>query len=291
MGTIIKVMEKYDKYLKNIPIMPDVATKILTYAEGLGEVSFSELEDLISLDPGLTAKILKVANSALYARQQQITRLQTAISLMGFKAIKSLVMLISASNMFQKNAVTPFYKFFWQHSLITAFIARKLCDTAGLSRLKEEAFLAGLLHDIGQIALYESKPGGFDSVMEYMNIDERKTCQEEIRTFGVDHLTIGRKILESWNFPTMYADVAGEHSNSNIQSTHKELVVLISIADILTGVIHEISFSEETRKTLHPFLLYSGLKIEQLEYFQNEFIIDLKEDSLFQECKSLFRIN
>ena len=283
-------MDNYDKFLKNIPIMPDVATKILTYAEDLGDVSFSELEDLISLDPGLTAKILKVANSALYARQQQITRLQTAISLMGFKAIKSLVMLITASNMFQKNTVTPFYKYFWQHSLITAFIARKLSEIAGQSRWKEEAFLAGLLHDIGQLALYESKPKNYDSVMEFMNLDERRTCKEEIRIYGADHLSVGRKIMESWNFPSIYADVAGEHGNCNIQSSHKELIVLISISDILTTTLHEFEFSEEVQTALKPFLLYSGLTQDNLNYFQERFMIDLQRDSLFQECKSLFRI-
>lgn len=271
--------------------MPDVATKIISYAEDLGEVSFSELEDLISLDPGLTAKILKVANSALYARQQQISRLQTAISLMGFKAIKSLVMLITASNMFQKSAGTPFYKYFWQHSLITAFIAKKLTDIAGLQRLKEEAFLAGLLHDIGQLALYESQPGGYDFIMEYINQDEQATCKQEISQFGADHLSVGRKIMESWNFPSIYADVAGEHGNANIQSNHKELIVLISISDILTTVLHEMGFSPEVKGYLHPFLLYSGLELEKLNYFQDQFMIDLKEDPLFQECKSLFRIN
>ncbi|OQY33541.1 MAG: hypothetical protein B6241_07605 [Spirochaetaceae bacterium 4572_59] len=284
-------MTNYDKFLKNIPIMPDVSTKILSFAEDLAEVSFSELEDLISLDPGLTAKILKVANSALYARQQQITRLQTAISLMGFKAIKSLVILITASNMFQKSALTPFYKYFWQHSLITAFIAKKLSEITGQQRLKEEAFLAGLLHDIGQLALYESQAGGYDSIMEYINQDEATTCKMEISLFGADHLSVGRKIMENWNFPSIYADVAGEHGNANIQSTHKELIVLISIADILTSVLHEIEFSPEVQKYLHPFLLYSGLELKKLNYFQEQFMIDLKEDPLFQECRSLFRIN
>jgi putative nucleotidyltransferase with HDIG domain len=283
-------MDNYDRFLKNIPIMPDVATKILTYAEDLGDVSFSELEDLISLDPGLTTKILKVANSALYARQQQITRLQTAISLMGFKAIKSLVMLITASNMFHKNQITPFYKYFWQHSLLTAFIAKKLSGMTDQSRLKEEAFLAGLLHDIGQFILYESNPDHYNEIMDFINLDEQRTCREEIRLFNTDHKKMGRKIMENWNFPSIYADVAGEHGNTNIQSPHKELITLITISDILTNALHEPGFSDEIQQTLQPFLLYSGVKLDQLTYFQDRFMTDLKEDSLFQECRSLFRI-
>ncbi len=283
-------MGQYDKILKIIPVMPDVAAKILTYAEDLEDVSFSELEDLISLDPGLTAKVLKVANSALYARQQQITRLQTAISLMGFKAIKSLVMLITASNMFQKKSSSSFYKHFWQHSIITAFIARKLSEISGLSRLKEEAFLAGLLHDIGQIVLHESKPEGYEIIINLGSPNEHDMCREEIRIFGMDHLTLGREVMNSWNFPSLYADVAGEHGNINIQSSHKELIVLITIADMLSTLLHSVAFSEEDHQALEPYLLYSGIKMEQLDYFHERFLEDLKEDALFQECRSLFRI-
>lgn len=283
-------MDNYEKFLKTIPVMPDVATKVLTFAEDLDEVSFTELESLISMDPGLTAKVLKVANSALYARQQQITRLQTAISLMGFKAIKSLVMLLTASNMFSKKSVSAFYKYFWQHSLITAFISQKLCDISGNMRIREESFLAGLLHDIGQMSLYESKKNGYDEIMEYMNQNEEKTCEVENSIFGANHRDVGRKIMENWNFPAVFADTAGEHGNVNIQSPHKELIVLVSIADILTAVLHEIGFSDDTKKALDPYLKYSGITLDQLSYFQDKFMIEMKDDSLFQECKSLFRL-
>jgi putative nucleotidyltransferase with HDIG domain len=283
-------MENYERFLKNIPVMPDVATKVLTFAEDLDEVSFRELETLISMDPGLTAKILKVANSALYARQQQITKLQTAISLMGFKAIKSLVMLLTASNMFSTKAVSPFYKYFWQHSLVVAFIAQKLCDIADLSRIREEAFLAGLLHDIGQMSLYESKRNGYDEIMEFVNADEGKTCELETQIFGADHRSVGGMILDSWHFPAMYADSAGEHAMVNIQSPHKELVVIISIADLVSSELFSIEYSPEVREKLNPFLKYSGLRIEQLAYFQEDFMIEMKKDPLFQECRSLFRL-
>jgi len=283
-------MENYEKFLKNMPVMPDVATKVLTFAEDLDDVSFVELERLISMDPVLTTKILKVANSALYARQQQITRLQTAITLMGFKAIKSLVMLLTASNMFNNRIVSPFYRIFWQHSLITAFVAQKLCDIAGSDRIREEAFLAGLLHDIGKMSLYESDKTGYDAIMQYMNINEEITCRKEKDVFGMDHRQIGRKIMENWNFPSIYADTAGEHGNVNIQSPHKELIVIVSIADNLTSVLHELEFSDETGKALDPYLKYSGLRLEQLNYFLERFMVDMKVNPLFQECRSLFRL-
>ena len=80
-------MDTFEIYLKHLPVMPAVSQKILQHAEGGEDISFKELEDLIKLDPGLTAKILKVANSALYARQREITTLQMAITLLGLKNI------------------------------------------------------------------------------------------------------------------------------------------------------------------------------------------------------------
>ena len=126
--------------------------------------------------------------------------------------------------------------------------------------------------------------------MEYINLDEDKTCELENDIFGADHRAVGRKIMESWNFPAVYADSAGEHGNVNIQSPHKELIVLVSIADNLSSVLHEFGFSDETKKSLDPYLKYSGLKLDQLSYFQDQFMIDMKNNPLFQECKSLFRL-
>ena len=125
-------MEQYEKYLKNLPVIPDVAAKILTIPEDAKNISFKELEELIKIDPGLTTKILKVANSALYARQREITTLQMAITLLGFKNIKSLVILTTASNVFAKQSKTEFYKEFWKHSVLTAFGQRD--GTAGLEK-------------------------------------------------------------------------------------------------------------------------------------------------------------
>ena len=87
--------------IKDLPVFPQVAIKILQIQEENIDISFKELESIILLDPALTAKILKVANSALYARQREITNLQQALTLLGFKMVKSLVLLVSASNIFK----------------------------------------------------------------------------------------------------------------------------------------------------------------------------------------------
>ncbi|TFG62986.1 MAG: HDOD domain-containing protein, partial [Spirochaetales bacterium] len=149
-------MEIYEQYLKNLPIIPNVAAKVMSITEEKIDISFQELENIIKIDPALSAKILKVANSALYARQKEIKTLQMAITLLGFKTIKSLVMLTTASNMFLKYRNTLFYKHFWKHSVMTAFIAKELAFKHVKKLNPDELFIAGLLHDIGEAAIFHT---------------------------------------------------------------------------------------------------------------------------------------
>ena len=92
----------YLKNIYNLPVIPEVALKVMNIAESGLDISFTELESIIKVDPGLSAKILKVANSALYARRSEIKSLQTAITMLGFKNIRSLILLVTASSFFQK---------------------------------------------------------------------------------------------------------------------------------------------------------------------------------------------
>src|SRR5512147_1669919 len=123
--------------IKEFPIMPQVASKILELQEDRLDISFKELEQIVLLDPALTAKILKVANSALYARQREITNLQQAITLLGFKMIKSMIMLVCASNIYGKakktfkdtpNTLTTKSSAIelWRHLILTAFLAKHI---------------------------------------------------------------------------------------------------------------------------------------------------------------------
>ena len=164
----------YEQYLKKLPVIPEVATKIMSIAEEKLDISFKELENIIKMDPGLTAKILKIANSALYARQREITSLQMAITLLGFKNIKSLVMLVTASNTFAKYKKTEFYQFFWKHSILTAFFAKHISLRCNKKELSEEVFLSAILHNIGQVALFNSDQEKYPD----LSVQKKRKMQE-----------------------------------------------------------------------------------------------------------------
>ena len=283
-------MGQYEKYLKSLPVMPDVAVKILSIAEDKLEISFKELQDTIKVDPGLSTKILKVANSALYSRQKEITSLQMAITLLGFKNIKSLVMLVSASNMFRKTAADPFYSYFWKHSLLTAFVAKDVSQRSGSRDRAEDAFLSGLLHNVGQVALYNSNPQTYSTIFSIAVESNGRISELENRAFGTNHREVGGAILSSWSFPDLYVDVAREHAQDNITSPHKQIIIYVTVADFIASNL-DIHFNDpKPAELLGQLLPYTTITARDMDYYHNEFFPSLQEDPLFRESQSLFAL-
>jgi putative nucleotidyltransferase with HDIG domain len=280
----------YEVFLKNIPVIPEVASKVMGITEDKLDISFRELENIIKIDPGLTAKILKVANSALYSRQKEITSLQTAITLLGFKTIKSLVMLLTASSMFSHQRRGKFYKYFWKHSVITAFIAKEIVRKSPHKSRSEDAFLAGLLHDLGQAALYNSQPGKYEQLYQESMTKNEWSKNLENEYFDADHKEVGSEILRSWNFPDLYVDAALEHGSLNVTSPHKQIILRVTAADILsTATAAELP--QRKQELLEQLGKFIDLKPDQIEYYTTRYLDDVQEDALFLECRSLFGLN
>ena len=278
----------YDKYMKQIPVMPDAAVKIMGMAEEGSDVSFTELERTIKIDPGLTTKILKVANSAMYARQREIKNLQMAISLLGLKNIRSLVLLVAASGLFRKDGKSDFYNNFWQHAVTTAFLSKHIATRTRHKELAEEVFLGGLLHDIGQSALYNSSGEEYVGLLEESRNSGIQIEELEKGKYGIDHRDLGSALLTRWFFPEIYADMASEHTSVNITSNHKTAIVIVSSGDLVSSILGHGFGTPNAEDQLQLFLRLIKLSGQDLDYYRNSYLSDLKEDPLFQECQSLF---
>jgi len=283
-------MESYDfdRLVKNFPVFPTVAMKIVGITEGSFDLSFAELENIIKTDPILSAKILKVANSALYARQKEITNLKMAISLIGFKNIKSLVLLASVSNMFGRYRGNRFYQRFWEHSLNVAFIVKHIALETPLKNLAEQAFLAGLFHDLGQIALFFMAPEEYDKLLERRTRENLRMRTLERERFGFIHTEAGAEILTKWNFPSFFVDAAREHGNENITSSNKPFVAAVTVADILSSEIEGYALTEERMASLSKMSLIADFPRERLDPFRKGLKQALAEDPLYRESRNIF---
>jgi putative nucleotidyltransferase with HDIG domain len=273
-----------------MPVIPEVAAKILSIAEEKLDISFKELEDIIKVDPGLTSKVLKIANSALYARQREIKSLQMAITLLGFKNLKSLVLLISASGAFSRFKNDPFFQYFWKHSILTAFLAKHMATRANRKELAEDSFIAGLLHDIGQVAIYNADNAAYQPVVTALLGGNALVEEFERGICGTDHHEVGASLLAKWSLPEVYVDTAREHQSLNITSAHKALIYFVSAADMIAHYIRVGSTPEAERRLLHDLLERNNLKGDDLDYYRRSFMGDLQTDPLFRECRPLFGI-
>lgn len=279
-------MDQYLKGLKSLPVNPSIAAKVLVMLDRQ-DFSFKQLEEVIGADPGLTAKILKIANSALYARQNQITKLQTAITLLGINMIKNLVVLFTGAGLFGGYGKSRFCSLFWRHSLATAFIAKDLSLRHGMQAMAEEAFIAGLLHNVGQVAFFIYDPTAYEAILTEVLTAGGRFSAMELPRYGSSHREIGGALLEQWLFPTIYSDCAREHGESNIASRWKQLIQYVSIAAFIAG--NWVYFEEAPKPydLLAPLLVFLELDTPGIDAYQSEYQNLLKQDKFYQECQGL----
>ncbi len=283
-------MTDYSAYLKNLPIMPDIAARVINMAGDSKEIDFRDLEEVIKLDPGLASKVLKVANSSMYARQREIANLQSAISMLGFKNIRNLVVLVTASSLFKEDSESFFLSSFWKHGIITAFVSNYLAERVNRQNMREEAFLAGLLSNIGQVALYVSDRAEYQGLYRSSLAERTPLAELEGSRFGTNHREVGSILLKRWNFPEIYCDVAREKNQRNITSAHKLLIIIVSIGSFLAANIAHYSDRPQALEHIRHYLPFIGLTMGGLERLEASVLENLNSDSLYNEIKGLFGI-
>lgn len=278
--------------IKDIPIMPQVATKVLQLQEDNLDISFKELEKIILLDPAITARILKVANSALYARQREITNVQQAIVLLGFKMIKSMILLVCASNIYGKNKKkfkdipdTMMTKSsaieMWRHLIMTAFIAKHIA-TKRLEDKKEDIFVAGLLHDIGRIVLMVNESELYENYLKELFANPDKDILElEKKIFGYNHLEVGKIVLGKWNFPNELVDVISQHHARNADSPYKTAITIVALANLYARILVNEHLSPFDMENKEGYIKTLSITNNEDDYYSTKFIEDVQKEDLY----------
>ncbi len=205
---------------------------------GCDSVDFKELEGLILRDQVLAANVLRIANSAKYGLPRQISRVSQAISLLGLKTFRRIVMQACVKNLFS----SPFRGYemdegeFFHHAVACAEVAGYIGGMVdGVE--PEEAYLAGLLHDIGKIALERSFPEFF-TIVKRRVIENRETFVDaERKVFGEDHAGVGRMVAVKWNLPKVLETAIGFHHDPAMADGDGKLVSIIHIANYICNMV------------------------------------------------------
>ena len=183
--------------LGDLPPLPQVAAQVLRLAADPDSTT-EELQRVITTDQALTAQILKIANSAMFGMVREVRTLTQAIMTLGFSTIKSVVIASSAKNLYSRGGTGLQERLLWEHALITALSARAYARSFRSPRI-EEAFLGGLMHDIGKSVMGIKFPERYGALVRTIYNEQADGLEAELELFGFDHTMVGEAILRSWN--------------------------------------------------------------------------------------------
>jgi len=248
----------------SLPLLPESFVRV---SELLKKEDFyqAELIEVVNRDLTLSAEILRVANSAYFGARKKITSLDLALNLLGTSSVRNIIIF---AELFKQPHGLPKQLFdiseLWEHSVSVANISTLLARRLGLpTALREAAFSAGLLHDLGKIVLAKMRPTDYRKAIELSRDLNAPMFEAEMALFGASHDEVGAYLLESWGFPLTIVDAVAYHHH-DLHSCCNKLSAqsIVAVANnIHNGLTND---SEE------PFLI---------EEFEDELLSQLGEDS------------
>lgn len=195
-----------------LPSPPSVALRLLELCNN-PDTGVRPIVDTIQTDPALAAKILRSANSSYSGARKEIRSLQHAVSMIGTRVIASIALTFSLdSQSLKKGRQADQYNAYWRRSIVQAAAAeslpRKLTQAS-----PGEMFTAGLLIDIGRLALLKVSPSGFERILDDCDPQESPGVAAEQQHLGFDHAELGARLLTTWKLPTWLCDVTRYHES------------------------------------------------------------------------------
>ncbi len=243
------------RQIESLPTLPSVATKLLALTS-TDDSDVREVIDLIAADQALTARVLSMCQSAEMGVRSEVRTIEHAVRLLGFTIIRNTVLSVKVLDLFAAGddpaanaarddpaAIVFQPSNFWRHGLSVATAAELIAQAHPRARDLDPgaAFICGLLHDIGKIALYHVLPKSYNRVAELTDLNQADICEFERRIIGMDHQTAGKHLAEQWGLPEQVHDCIWLHGSDygHLPSLeHRRMVGLVSLADLVARRNH-----------------------------------------------------
>lgn len=219
------------KALANLPPFPAIARKLLA-AVSRESVTIPEITRLIKSDAAFTGEVLRLANSAIIGLRYEVVSILHAVSVLGMDRLKALVLTVGMRDFLQNARHAPFLKQCWRHQLASALIGEWLAEPCWLD--SAACYTAGLLHDVGKLALGSIYPSQYDEVLRRARASGEDLRQLEQEAMGIDHREASRTIADEWALPRQLRKVLClEESTGGDEAFTDATLILLSchIAD------------------------------------------------------------
>jgi HD-like signal output (HDOD) protein len=232
----IKQIQNKIEHITNLPTLPGIVIRVMKIvndpSSSSGDVAF-----VVGQDLALSAKILRLANSAFYGVPHTITSIHNAVVILGLKVINTIVLSLTVFDMFPNEKKLALFDrtAFWRHSTSCGLICRYLCE-----RLKtfvlfdaEEAFCAGLLHDIGKVVMEQYLHDDFHKALKYAKHKNLPLYEAEKESIGYTHTDVAQWLTATWQLPQVLQAPLMYHHDPHAKTDQADIVALCHYADYL----------------------------------------------------------
>lgn len=225
------------KKIQDVTILPPIPRVLQEITQLFSDPSISarKIEMLIEKDPSLTVKVLSVANSPLFGLRRSVTNIGSAVLILGYQEIKSIVTSIKMAAALKMKSDKYFDPdIFLNHSLITGILTQRMSKDLGFN-FDGDGFTAGMLHDMGIVILHEHFSQEFSQIAEYAAQNKVPFLQAEYNTLGLSHQEIGEFLADKWSLPAVLSDVLQFHHKPGYSKENNFLTSILHLADYATG--------------------------------------------------------
>jgi putative nucleotidyltransferase with HDIG domain len=223
--------ERIAAMVGDLPSLPHVAAKVMELIHDSSS-SAADLEKLIASDQAMTARLLRVANSVFYGVRGQVSTLSRAIVIIGFSTLRSLVLTGVSEGMHTGRRSCFKDKILWEHSLAAALAARTVAQACRYGSA-EEAYVGGLLHDIGKVVLDANVPQEYQLVLEKVYNEQQSFIDAEHEVLGFDHTEVGALVARRWNLAPPLVEAVRLHHEPMGAEIDPTLCAIVSLANSL----------------------------------------------------------
>lgn len=237
MDKSIKTRLAFIENIEEFPAMPSVVLNLMAKLND-PDMSVSEIEKLINMDPGLVSYILKITNSLIFGIREEVYSISRAIILLGMSNLRSMITSYSIRLLCKVIKHPDAQEYIWNHSLTVAVIAKVLSEK--ISREKQpHIYVFGLLHDIGKIALYVKDSSLFQDSLEKGIIKELDFVSAEKELYGFSHIEAGYFMVSKLRFSLRMKEVVLFHHNPEFSPADDKTYWIISLANELAHHIYD----------------------------------------------------
>lgn len=219
--------------MRNLPPLPAVTRQLMNVL-GSENASAGEVARVLSSDQALAGKVLKLVNSSYYAMPTEVTTISRAVVVLGFTGVRNLALGFGSIEMLRTLESTIDMRSFWSHALATGAAAQNMALLGPRRIDPEEAFLAGLMHDIGAYVLAAAVPDIYGPILDSPRQDR---LVAEAEAIGMTHAQVGQGLLQFWELPEAFSNAARYHHDiARATDGHQPMTGLVALADVLATV-------------------------------------------------------